>query len=430
MICQQKILFIKNKSQALYLLLVALHFLPLNAKSLNVNIESEGAILVNADTGAVLFEKNADKQYFPASITKIATAHYALKKLGEDLSTVVTVSREATAAVSATKKKRSNYSLPPHWLEFDASHMGLKVGERLPLHALIQGIMIVSAGDACNVIAEHVGSGSIQRFVSEMDGYLKEIGLTQTRFVNAHGLHHPDQVTTARDMALLTRVAMKDPGFRSLVRSTRFMRPETNKQDAVPLVNTNRLIKPGPYHYNQAIGVKTGYHSDSKRTFVAAAEQDGRTLIAVLLRCEDSNGIFTDAKKLFEAAYRERKVRNRLLKAGPQRFEMRVNGSLKALKTYTKEDLIYDYYPAEKEEGKTVLTWNELSLPIEKDAQVGTLMLRGSEGEPLAEVALFASEEVSTSLVSELFKHPLLSLALGLSVAFGAYVFLRGQAKR
>src|SRR6185437_6437502 len=144
------------------------------------------------------------------------------------------------------------------------------VGEEMPLKEYLYGMMVRSGNDAANVIAEYV-SGSIPTFMQELNDYLKQIGCLNTTFCNPHGLHHPDHKTTAFDMALLTREAMKNPVFREIVSTVRHKRPKTNKRPAAVLVQTNRIIKSGTqYYYPKAIGVKTGYHSRAQNTLVAA----------------------------------------------------------------------------------------------------------------------------------------------------------------
>ncbi len=252
---------------------------------LKSDITSPSAILINAETGAVLYEKNAHVPSFPASTTKIATALYALAKKGDCLGQVISATHEAVAAVSPAVRRTKKH--PPHRLEFGGSHMGLKVGEELTFHTLLHGLMVASANDAANLIGEYV-SGSVPKFMEEVNLYLKRIGCNETIFFTPHGLPHAEHKTTAYDLARMTQVAMKHPVFREIVRTVRYTKKESNKQPETVLVQTNALLKPGsPHHYPKAIGVKTGYTVSAGHNLVAAAEDGSRSLIVVIMGCSD-----------------------------------------------------------------------------------------------------------------------------------------------
>jgi D-alanyl-D-alanine carboxypeptidase (penicillin-binding protein 5/6) len=375
-----------------FFVLLAFHQ-SLDAEGLSISVNAEAAILMNAENGTILYEKNAHTIHFPASITKIATAAYALKKKGGQLDTIVVAEQESIASISPEAKRRSNYTMPPYWVEQGSNHMGIKKGEELTLRDLLYGMMVTSANDAANVIAQHVG-GTIPNFMTEVNAWLKEIGCEDTYFCNPHGLHHPKHQTTAYDMALMTREALKDPMFRQLVSTVRYTRPKTNKQESTTLVQSNRLLKPGPHYYPKAIGVKTGGTTMALRTFVAAAKQDDRTLISVVLRTKERFDIFTDTIKMFETAFNQPKVQRILLKAGPQKFALEFPGASIPVKTYIKDNLAIDYYPAEEPIMKCLLIWEKLKLPIVKDQRVGELSVEGSQGEIIKKVPLYAAEDV------------------------------------
>ena len=368
-------------------------------EALKISMTADAALLINADTGAVLYEKNAKVQYYPASITKIATALYALKKRGANLDDVVTAEQDSVASVTAEQKVRANYKLPAYWQEVGGSHIGIKVGEKLTLRDLLFGMMVASGNDAANVISQHV-SGSIPIFVTEMNAYLKEIGCKDTCFLNPHGLHHPDHKTTAYDMATMTREALENPLFREIVSTVRYTRPKTNKQESTTLVQTNRLLRSGQYYYSKAIGVKTGHHSKALNTFVGAAQQDGRTLIAVILHNKERNDTFKDAIALFEAAFKQPKVQRVLLRAGSQKYALKVDGAVKPVQAYLKDDISIEYYPAEEPQMKALVFWDKLSLPIAKDQKIGELRVTTPEGAILQSVPVYAKDEVKESWIN------------------------------
>lgn len=365
----------------------------LHGETLSLSVSAESAILMNADTGAILYEKNAHTERFPASITKVATALYALKVQGHAMDVPVAAEHESIATVTEEARRRSNYKLPPFWLTTDGSHIGIKKGEILSFKDLIYGMMIASGNDAANVIAQHVG-GTIPAFVEELNQYLKEIGCTNTTFCNPHGLHHPKHKTTAYEMAIITKEALHYPLFREIVKTARYTRPKTNKQDASTLIQTNKLLRNGKLFYSKAIGVKTGFHSDAGHTFVAAASHDGRTLIAVLMKTKEREDIFKDAKKMFEAAFSQTAVQRILLKKGPQRFALNLDGAAKTIQSYIKNDVCIDYYPAEEPKIKCTLSWDKITPPLFKDQRIGELRLSTEQGKQLQAIPLFAVNDV------------------------------------
>lgn len=342
---------------------------------LDVSVKAEAAILMNADTGAILYEKNARELYYPASITKIATAIVTLQQAGDKLDEIVVADQECIGWVSEEAKRRSNYAMPSYRLVPGSSHIGIKKGEELSLRDLLYGMMLASGDDASNVIAQHVG-GTILQFMQVTNAYLKKIGCTSTIFQNPHGLHHPKHQTTAYDMAVLTKEALKDPRFCEIVSTVKYTRPKTNKQDASTLVQSNRLLRSGQYYYPKAIGVKTGHLSISGNTFVGAARDGDRTLIAVLLKTEERKDIFLDSVKLFEAAFSQPKVQRTLLHKGPQKFALKLADAATPIETFLAEDVVIDYYPAEEPKFKCLLCWEpSVKLPLAVGQRVGELQL-------------------------------------------------------
>lgn len=364
------------------------------SEPLSLNVKAESAILINADTGAVLFEKNAQTLRYPASTTKVATALYALKQIGDKLDTIVTADQESLVSISEEARRRSNFTVPSYWLVPGASHIGIKKGEQLSLRVLLYGLLLASGDDASNVIAQHIGK-TIPDFVASMNAYMKEIGCQNTTFYNPHGLFHPKQQTTASDMALIMREALKSPIFREIIATVRYQRPKTNKQEATTFLQTNKLMRKGKLYYPKAIGGKTGYISFAKHCLVAAAKDGDRTLIAVLLKSKDREDVFLDATALFEAAFNQPKVKRTLLKAGPQKFVHNIPGAATPLATYTKNDISIEYYPAEEPKVKCLLYWDVDMPTVVKGQRVGELRLQTVDGKVLQVVPLLAQEDIS-----------------------------------
>lgn len=374
----------------------------LHSNQLSLDLNAESAILINADTGAILYAKNPDALHYPASLTKIATAFYALTHASDKLDVMIAADQDSIGTVTEETLRRSNYTLPAYLLIPDGSHIGIKKDEVLSLKDLLYGLMIASGDDAANVIAKYVG-GTIPQFMEGLNLFVKQLGCQHTQFYNPHGLHHPKQQTTAYDMALLTREAMKHPIFREIVATVRYKRPKTNKQEASPLVQTNRLLREGPCFYSKAIGVKTGYYSLAGHTFVAAAKEGERTLIAVLLKAPERKDLFLDAKKMFEAAFSQPKIQRTLLRKGAQKFSVKLPGANKRLTTSVAEDLILEYYPAEEQEIKCLLYWNkDLRLPIVKGQKVGELQFQFPNEHIYKKVPLYAQEDLKATWLSRM----------------------------
>ena len=207
------------------LLFPSLFFASLLGVPLQVEVNAESALLINADTGSVLYEKNSHAVLPPASITKVATALYALKLKKGQLEEPVTASGDAIGTVTVEAKRKSNYTVSPWWLEPGSAHIGIKKGEVLKFKDLLYGMMLASGDDASNVIAEWAGSGSIPAFMKGLNDYVKGLGCKNSCFMNPHGLYHPDHKTCCYDMALIMREALKDPEFRKVIKTVTYTRP-------------------------------------------------------------------------------------------------------------------------------------------------------------------------------------------------------------
>lgn len=375
----------------------------LAGEPLAVQIKSEGAILYNPANDAILFEKNSDLPYYPASITKIATAVFALSEKGAELDSYFGAEQECLASITLSAKKKAQYSLPSHWLETDGSHIGLKPGEQMRLRDLLGGMLICSGNDAANVIAQACVK-DIRDFSTKMNAYLKSLGCNNTHFVNPHGLHHPEHVTTAYDMALITKEALRYPFIRETVSKTTFSRPATNKQPEAKLAQTNRLLKPGKAHYPLAFGVKTGYTSAAQSTFVAAAKHKDRILIAVLLKCKEREEIFQDAIKLFKAAFDEKPVSKVYLDAGSLALHLPIDGVKQPIHFYTTAPLVLTFFPAEEPQLKAVIDWEPIVFPVKASQKLGTLSLQDSHGKVHGSVDLLSQSDLSLSWWERLFQ--------------------------
>ncbi|MBN2981763.1 D-alanyl-D-alanine carboxypeptidase family protein [Cohnella algarum] len=261
------------------------------------DLSAESAILIDGASGTVLFEKNADRQMYPASITKIITAIVALETT--DLNEIVTVSKEA------------RYE--------DGTRVYLAEGEQLTMEKLLYGLMVNSGNDAATAIAEHI-DGSKQQFAIRMNEFVKtKIGVANTISKNPSGLPDPEHVTTARDMAKIAQYAMQNSTFRKIV-STKEM--DWNGEEwETTLINHNRLLG----SYEGTTGIKNGFTHEAGSTLVASANRNGMELIGVVLKSPSSEVLYKDMTQLLDYGF--------------QNFEPKTIFEANQSYTYSKEGL-------------------------------------------------------------------------------------------
>jgi len=360
----------------------------------NLHLEGESILLMNAESGAILFEKNAYELRHPASTTKIATALYALEKNRNFLDSEVIAEQDSVGTVREEEKIKSNYQGPPYRLIIGGTHIGIKTGEILPFRVLLYGLMLESGNDAANVIAQYT-CGKINTFTQEMNRFLKEIGCKNTHFMNPSGIHHPDHKTTAYDMAIMTRFALKDPIFQEIVKTLSYVRPKTNKHEESILAQHNKLLKKGPYFYEHAIGVKTGFYTLAGHNLVAAARKDGRTLIAVTMGVKKKGEIFKDAIVLFERAFEEKPVKQVLLSKGLQKNPISYGG--KEVQVIAAEEVVFEFYPSEAPKPRAWVQLIDKKLPILAGEKIGEMIFGKEDKTLIKKVDLLAAEEIQES---------------------------------
>ena len=247
-------------------------------------VESPSAILMEMNTGAVLYQKNSDEKNYPASITKILTTLIALEN--SDLNEVVTFS---DAAIDNT----------------EGSGIARDYGEQMTMEQCLYAVMLASANECAYAVAEHVG-GTIENFVNMMNERAAQLGCTTTHFSNPHGLFSEDHYTSARDMALIAKAAYENETFRIIIGTARYTIPPTNKhQEETALQNHNEMLYPWQhleYRYEYCTGGKTGYTDVARSTLVTFAEKDGMKLVCVVMRTE-SPSQWKDSINLFNFAF-------------------------------------------------------------------------------------------------------------------------------
>lgn len=251
-------------------------------------LTAEAAILIDAKNGNVLYSKNSDKKMYPASTTKIMTALVVLDKVK---------SGEISLEQPIVYTESANKTMDP-----DGSNIALKVGEKMTLEDLLKGLLLASGNDAAAIIAEHIG-GSIDEFVLMMNNRAKEIGLKNTNFVNPHGLHDNEHYTTAYDMAMLAKEAMKNETFKSIVECAHIRLAPTNMNEERYYINTNNLVsrmRYPYYYYDKATGIKTGSTTEAGYCLVSSAVDKNKEVIAVVLKTDAMSTSHEDSKKLLE----------------------------------------------------------------------------------------------------------------------------------
>ena len=259
------------------------------------------AILVDGDYDEVLYEKNAHERMYPASITKIMASLLVMEALDRGEFTLYT---EVTASKSAID------ALTP-----DASTQNIKPGEILTVEQLLYCDLVSSANEACNILAELV-AGSMEAFVDLMNERAAELGMANTHFANANGLHDPEHYSTAYDIYLMAKEAMKHELFRTIVSTAKYVVPATNMSGERTLRTTNALLdnwRIAGYVYPYAIGIKTGFTTPAGQCLASAAmDAEGRTYYCVVLGAEnikDDDGTLTryafkESRRLFEWGFK------------------------------------------------------------------------------------------------------------------------------
>lgn len=251
-----------------------------------VSLNSEAAILIENESGNILYEKNSSERLYPASTTKIMTAILAIENC--DLNETAEVSQGAVDSVP------SGYT-----------NAGLIPGEEFTVEELLYALMIASANEAANVLAEHI-SGSVEEFAVLMNEKAKELGCENTNFVNANGMHNENHYTTAQDLCTIAEYCFENETFREIIQTVNYTVPATELHSAEDriLTNTDALINPNSqYYYEYALGGKTGFTSQAGNCLVCFAEKDGIYLTAVLLNASSSVNRFSDARNLLSFGY-------------------------------------------------------------------------------------------------------------------------------
>ena len=381
------------------LLLLALPETALAAKddTGELDVEAKAAFLADPETGEILYARNIHERLYPASLTKVMTTLLVLEAVDDgrlSMDQVLTASQEAIELVPA-----------------DGSNAGIKIGEEMKVEDLLYCVMLVSANEGCNILAEAV-SGSVDAFVEEMNRRAADIGCEDTRFVNTNGMPDVNHYTTAWDLYLITMEARKHPDFMPLAGTIYHEVPATNLSDARKLYTTNYLIstyRTDYYRYQGAEGIKTGSTSDAGYCLIASATRSGRSLVSVVLgaeRIKDEEGAtitksFTETAKLFDWGFNNFS-RQVILSEGESIAEVPVTLSqevnyVKVHPSQEVERLIpNDMDPLEDIKREWTFVSESVEAPIQRGQVLGEITL--SHGDTVyAMVNLLADSDVSAS---------------------------------
>lgn len=355
-------------------LCVVSFFFSLSFKAECVDVSAASAIVFVADSGEILFEKDAYKRRSMASTTKIMTAVIALES--EKLDSTVTISNKM--------------------VRVEGTSMGLKSGDKITLENLVRGMMLLSGNDAANAIALYLG-GSEEDFAVMMNDKAIELGMRDTNFVTASGLDDDEHYTTAFDMALLTAYAMRNPSFREIVSMSKGKVEYISPDATYTYYNHNKFLS----MYDGACGVKTGFTKKSGRCLVTAVKKNGNLVIAVTLNAGDD---WNDHKKLYDYCFSEG-----TFSQIPDTFDtlIPVTGSEKT-EIIASAEHIPEIFTAKQSKIETKIYIDKfLYAPVEKGEQVGFVRFY-VDGVCVRETALTANESAQIKAQNETEKRGIL----------------------
>ena len=366
---------------SLIIFAVILFFVSTGNAAEMIQITAESAILVEASTGRVLFEKNADVVRPPASLTKMMTGILALEKLS--LESFIEVSQNAAYT--------------------DYSTLELHKGDVVNSYELLTGMMLVSDNGGAVAIAENI-AGSVPLFSVMMNDKAREIGCENTHFANPNGLPNSAHVSTARDMAKIAMYCMQNETFRQIVSTQKMIMHWTTPAGRTILCeNTNELLYKDekskirtPYNPAEITGIKTGYTDAAGGCLAASAKRGDIELIVIVLHAADSDTRFEDAAKLLNYGFENVKMTRQVLKNRIEKTAFVRGGTKATVKIGVEDDIVFPLF--EGEDAKNLSITYEfpkfLDAGIKRGQVVGTAILNYA-GKPVASVPMVARESVA-----------------------------------
>ena len=352
-----------KRAISLILMGVILCIFPM-ATGAQTSTSAKGACTIEVSTGRVLYEKNADTKMPMASTTKVMTAIVAIEN--GNLDDIITIPQEGSG--------------------IEGSSLYLKPGEQFTLKDLLYGMMLQSGNDAAVNIAIHIG-GSVDGFAELMNQKAKELGAVNSHFVNPHGLNDKNHYTTARDLAMITAYAMRDPTFCEIVGTQYYKMTPKGEGDMRTIKNKNKLL----WNYPDATGVKTGYTKDAGKCYVGSAKRNGMHVVTVVLGCPD---MWKDAQGLLENAFSEYRMYDVIMRGEIMGSVEVGNGIHQSVAALANESIAVPLKEGElgKIETKVDLPQN-MTAPIMGGDVVGTANI-SMDGKQVAQIDLIAEASV------------------------------------
>ncbi len=296
-------------------------------------ILAKTAILMEASTGSVLYEKEAETKMYPASTTKLMTALLAIEQ--GRMSDVVEMSYEST-----------------HSMGWDASRIGVNDGEKIPMEGALYAILLASANEVTYAVAEHIGNGDIDRFTEMMNKRAGELGCVNSHFSNPHGLHEDDHYSCAYDLALIMKKCIEYPAFIRISNNRSYVLHSIEPDVSRPMAQTHKILHKD-IAYEGVFAGKTGYTQEAGNCLVTTAERNGMTLICVVMGEVGKDDCYTDTVSLFDYGFNSFSLIN------PGAKETSVNAF----------PALFDDEIAFLKKDKTELSITETSVVLPKDAK-------------------------------------------------------------
>ena len=363
---------IRNKLLILFLILFSFSHSWANPK-----IDLRSGILIDYHSGKILYEENADHQIYPASMTKIMTAIIAFDLLKDEK---IKLSDEVLISENAWRMSRSGYS-----------SMFIMLNDKVTIEELLRGIIIVSGNDACVALAEGI-AGTESAFADMMNDKAAEIGLENTNFSNASGINDPDNYSTVRDIAIMSKYLINNyPVYYEYFKEKEFTWDRTGG-DPITQGNRNPLL----YKNIGADGIKTGYLAVEKYSLASSVVGKDRRLIAVGSGFQTKQARSTDSMKLISWGFRNTATYE-IAKKDETNFNFKTwLGKKDIVQGIVKEDVYLTIPKKSVKDLKVFIKYKEpIKAPIKKDQEIGTLIVESSEEEEEArEITVYASENV------------------------------------
>lgn len=359
------------------------------------SLNSKAVYMVNTDTDTVIYRQNEHKQLYPASFVKVMVAVMVLEKYSDPKKVEVT----APAYIY-----NELYEIG------GASTADIRQGEKVTMLDLLYALILPSACEAASIIADHIGEGDISKFIEDMNARAKELGCENTNFVNPHGLHNPDQLTTAYDMYLITKHALTFPLFKKISSSRQYEMPATNKHSKPRFIyHTNTMMTASSsYYYPYIKGIKTGTTDESGKNLVSTASKDGYNYLLITMgaptvydngaRISD-NLCFIDTENLYDWAFDNYAVKTIVKKENSVAdVKIRLSWDTDHL-LLTPQNDVSALLPTNADPSTVQQIVNipeSIDAPVKEGDLIGTMSLK-LNNEEIATVNLIASQSVDSN---------------------------------